>query len=67
MGLFHRKKREHIDCEEACEEVERRECDECLLQMKCKEVYKNTDHKECWKCRYKDYDQNKCVLQYKED
>lgn len=66
MGLFSRKKKELIDCIEECDEIERRGCDECLTQMKCEEVYKNTDHTECWQCRYKDYEQNKCTLRYKE-
>lgn len=67
MGLFNRKKKEHIDCHETCEEIGRRDCDECLNQRTCKEVYKNTDHTECWMCRYKDYEKNKCLLAYKED
>lgn len=66
MSFFKRKQREPIDCVEECDEIERRGCDECLLQPNCNEVYKNTDHTECWQCRYKDYEQNKCLLRDKE-
>lgn len=67
MGLFNRKKKELAECTGHCEEADRRECDECLLTKTCTEVYKNTDHAECWKCRYQKYEEKKCMLRYKED
>jgi|GEM_PF-3021632 len=68
MFLFGKKqKKELADCDVKCDEFERRDCDECNNYRACKNRYPNTLVKECWTCRYKDRENNKCLLRYKED
>jgi hypothetical protein len=65
--MFGRKKKELADCTQECEEFERQECDECNNYRGCKNRYPNTAVRECWDCRYKDREKQKCLLRYKED
>lgn len=59
-------KGERMDCDEQCDERERTDCDECKHYIKCKNRYSDVLVRECWVCRYRDVENNKCDIRYRE-
>lgn len=62
MGLFLKKAKTYEECDRDCDEAEERSCDDCINSVNCKKDYAVANREECWQCRYKTKEGNKCFL-----